>query len=121
MSAGKAVGLSLYATGNAAFARLAKPVQGYIKSGDNLTGALTRTHFFPEDFLHIVGVAEQGGRVPEAMVQQAEQYTEEAERRLAVLARLLGFGVWIAVASFIVFAIFRMAGMYLQTLQQFGA
>ncbi len=50
------------------------------------------------------------------MAQQAEQYTEEAERRLVVLSKMLGFLVWLVVACFIIFMIFRMAGVYLNAL-----
>jgi type IV pilus assembly protein PilC len=121
MPVGKAVALSLKGTGNAAFAVRNRVIQESLRTGDSLTRAFTRANLFPDDFLHIVAVAEEGGRVPEVMRQQAEQYAEEAERRLVVLAKVVGFGVWLAVACFLIFAIFRLAAMYLTYLNQLGA
>jgi type II secretory pathway component PulF len=117
MSPAKAVALSLKATGNAAFESRSKVVQDSIRSGESLTTALTQARLFPDEFLHIVGAAEEGGRVPEAMVQQAEQYTEDAELKLRVLSKMMGFGVWLAVAGFIVYMIFKTAFMYIGALE----
>jgi type IV pilus assembly protein PilC len=119
MSIAKGVGLSLKATGNAAFAATAPGIQESIRAGEDLLTAFTKARVFPEDFLHMLSVGEAGGRVPEVMRQQAEQYAEEAERRLAVVSKMMGFGVWLAVAAFIIFLIFRMATMYLNVLNSF--
>ncbi len=121
MSATKAAALSLNATGNAAFAASGRVIQESLRAGDHLTNALTKARLFPEDFLNIVAVGEEGGRVPEVMAQQAGQYSEEAERRLIVLSKVLGFVVWLIVASFIIFFIFTLAGNYFNALEQLGA
>jgi type IV pilus assembly protein PilC len=122
MRVGQALTLALRGTGNAAFANQAKPVRDSLKGGDDLTLALTRTRLFPDDFLHILAMAEQGGRVPEVMRQQAEQYEEDAERRLAVLTRLASFGIWLFVATLIIIAIFRLyATIYMPYLNQLSS
>jgi type II secretory pathway component PulF len=72
------------------------------------------------DFVNIIAVAEEGGRVPEVMANQAQYYEEEATRRLAVLTRIAGFGVWLFVASLIIMAIFRLASIYFNALNQAG-
>lgn len=114
----QALDLSLKATGNAFFATAAPGVKESLRSGDDLTVALTRTGLFPDDFLNVVAVGEESGRLPEAMAKQGEFYEEEAERRLAVLTKLAGFGVWAVVATIIVIAIFRFALIYLNAINQ---
>jgi type II secretory pathway component PulF len=107
MSIVQALGISLRGTGNATFAKCINIVQDSLRTGDPLAVALTKTRIFPDDFLHIVSVGEEGGRVPEIMRQQAKRYEDEAELRLAVATRLGGFGVWLFVALLIIIAIFR--------------
>lgn len=113
MSIVKALGLSLRGTGNAAYARKIPVVQDAIRAGNSLTMALAAAAIFPDDFLHIVGTGEEGGRVPEIMRSQAKRYEEEAELRLKVLTRVSGFGVWMVVAIFIIILIFRLFSVYL--------
>ncbi len=112
LPAPRALGLSLRGTGNAAYAKKAKVVQDALKRGDSLAEALTEARVFPDDFLHLVAVGEEGGRVPEVMRTRAKQYEEEAEMRLKVLTRVAGFGVWLIVAALIITAIFRLARVY---------
>jgi type IV pilus assembly protein PilC len=113
MSITKALRLSLQATDNGAFAASADRVQDAIRGGDDLTVALAQARLFPEQFLHVVGVGEESGRLTEVLGQQGEQYQEEAERRLRVLAQVAGWGVWLVVAVLIIIAIFRIFLTYL--------
>ena len=89
----RALGLSLRGTGNAAFAVRTKVVQETLRAGDSLTIALTRAGIFPDDFITIIAMAEEGGRVPEVMRQQADQYFELAEMKLRVLTRVASFAI----------------------------
>jgi type IV pilus assembly protein PilC len=107
MPIAQALGLSLRGTGNAAFAVRAKVVQETLRSGETLTVALTRARIFPDDFIMILAMAEEGGRVPEVMRQQADQYFELAEVKLRVLTRVSSFAIWFFVASLIVLVILR--------------
>jgi type II secretory pathway component PulF len=118
MPIAKALGLSLRATGNAAFASKAEVVQDSLVKGEDLTTALTSCRLFPQDFINIIAVAEEGGRVPEVMENQAKYYEEEAERKLTLLTRFAGMGVWLLVATLIVMAIFRLALFYINILNQ---
>lgn len=115
----EALDLSLRASGNAAFAARSEQVQTSIRSGDDLTTALAGTRLFTDEFVSIVATGEESGRLPEVMKHQAKFYEEEAERQLAVLTKLSGFAVWAFVAALIVVAIFRIAMMYLNTINQF--
>jgi len=107
MPIAQALRLSLRATGNAAFEAASPAVEASLRGGEDLALALTGGHVFPQTFLDIVAVAEEGGRVPEVMRQQAEAYEDEIKLRLTVLARMAGFGVWLVVAILIIIAIFR--------------
>jgi type IV pilus assembly protein PilC len=116
MPIGRALRLSLRATGNAAFVAQTAGVQETVGAGEELTAALERTRLFPEEFMRILAVAEESGRLNDVLKQQAEHYHEESSRRLAVLTTLAGYAVWGLVATFIIVAIFRIFGSYLKML-----
>ncbi len=102
-----AAGLSLRATSNPAFQERVPPVQAALRKGSDLTDALARTGLFREEFLQVMAVAETSGQEPESMRQQARQFEEEAELRLALVAQAAAWLVWFLVAAFIIVAIFR--------------
>jgi type II secretory pathway component PulF len=113
MSIGKAVKLSLNATGNTALAAAGDDIAKSLKKGQPLAEAMGRCPLFPVDFVQIVAVAEEGGRVPEVMRQQADRYHEEAALRMKTLVRMATMAVWFVYACFMVYAIFRVASVYL--------
>ena len=116
MPIARAIGLSFQATGNAAYAADARRIQESLKTGDNLTRAISQCRLLPEDYVNIIAVAEEGGRVPEVMVNQAHYYEEEAGRRLVFLTRAAGFAVWAFVAILIIFAIFKIFSIYVNAI-----
>jgi type IV pilus assembly protein PilC len=113
MPIARALRLSFRATGNSAFAAAADTAQKAVKGGDELTVALAQTHLFPEQFLQVLAVGEESGRLTDVLEHQGDQYAEEAERRLKVLATTAGWGVWMVVAGIIIFCIFRIALTYI--------
>lgn len=119
MSVTNAVRLSMRGTGNAAFDSHADAVCDEIKGGADLTAALRRCRLFPADFLDIMANAEEGGRVVEVMEHQGEYYEDEARRRMTILTRVAGWGVYLLVACFLIFMIFRIASVaYFQPLNE---
>jgi type II secretory pathway component PulF len=102
-----AVKRSLDATGNAAYPATYNEAAAGLRRGDDLTTILRACRIFPTDFLDTVANAEEGGRTPEVMEQQARFYQEESSLRLKILTRLAGLGVWLLVAVLIIVAIFR--------------
>ncbi|MCI0379760.1 MAG: type II secretion system F family protein [Gemmataceae bacterium] len=112
----KGLRLSLDATGNSAYTAQKDVVINALKYGEPLTEALTRTRLFTVEFLNIVAVAEESGRIPEVMRQQAEYYHEEASRRLTTLTKVASMLVWLVYAGFMVWAIFSIAGVYFSAL-----
>lgn len=116
MSIGKALRLSMRATGNAAFEGAVPAATSTVKKGDDVTLALKNTGLFPPDFLRIVEVAEESGTISEVMKQQAAHYNDEATRHLKFLTGVAGFVVWAAVGACIIFAIFRLYSTYIERL-----
>jgi type IV pilus assembly protein PilC len=112
----RAMRLSLRATGNSAFEAQSAKVEEAISAGEELTPALERTRLFPDEFLRILAVAEESGRLHDVMKHQADHYHEESSRRLAALTAVAGYGVWAVVAVFIIVAVFRIFLTYIKML-----
>jgi type IV pilus assembly protein PilC len=114
MSTGKALRLSLRVTGNGAFEAQSDRIEKRIKKGDALAKCIGMNPIFPAEFIAALNVGEESGQIPEVMARQAEYYREETTRRMKSLSRALAWGIYVLVGIFIIVAIFRMAGTYLQ-------
>lgn len=112
MPIGRSLQASLDATANGAFRGAAPQIIGMVNAGEDLTVALRESRLFPADFLHMVDVAETTGTVPEALHRLSPQFEDQARRSLAALTAVLGWGVWLLVAAFIIFVIFSIALWY---------
>jgi type IV pilus assembly protein PilC len=99
--------LSFRATSNGAFVGASPHVCELVMNGEELGTALEKSRLFPDEYLSIVDVAETSGTVPEALARLGPQFEDQARRSLAALAVALGWLVWVAVAGFIIFLIFR--------------
>jgi type IV pilus assembly protein PilC len=102
-----ALGLSLKATGNAAFVQRVPQVQDSLRSGNNLTVSLAQVGLFPVEFVQVLAVAEASGQIAEVMSQRSAHYRNEAEHQLTVLTKLAAFAVWLIVAVLIAVAVIR--------------
>ncbi len=98
---------SLKATNNGAFQDAAPELIGRIREGEDFSTAIAATGLFPEDYLHMVAVAETSGTVPETLYRLSPQFEDQARRSLKTLTTVLSGGIWLMVAAFIVFFIFR--------------
>jgi type IV pilus assembly protein PilC len=103
----KTLRLAFLATDNPAFVAASSHVDAALRQGNTITSSLERARVFPEKFLSAVGMGEESGRLPEAFRHQAEEYDDEARRRLGWLTRLAGWFVWLGVAVIIITCIFR--------------
>ena len=119
LSITQALRLSLESTGNAYFASRADGVVQALKNGQSLHEALEASGLFTSDFLDMIASSEISGSVPEMMRHLAEQYQEEAGRKMTMLTRVAGGAVWCAVAGFIIWAIFKLAFIYLNMFDAF--
>lgn len=119
MSVAKALRLSLRATGNSAYEATTDLVEGTVKAGDEISLALSRTGLFNDEFVRIVGVAEESGTLSEVMKHQGDHYHDEAGRRMKVLTAVAGFGLYALIGILIIIAIFRLyIGVYLDQINQ---
>lgn len=118
MDTKQAVRQSLRATGNAAYTRDEEQVVALIKQGREINEALRACSAFSQEFIEVIAVAEVGGQIPEVMIRQGEFYREEAARRLTFLTKVAGYLVWAMVAIMIIWAIFRIAGVYFAAVGQ---
>ena len=116
LSITKALQLSLDATGNAYFAAAADDIVRALNNGQTLHEALEASGVFASDFLEMIASSEVSGSVPEMMRVLAQQYQEETARQLTMLTRVAAGAVWCGVAAFIIWAIFRLAGVYFDAL-----
>ncbi len=116
LSITKALRLSLNATGNAHYAAQGDVVVAALKSGKSLHEALVDSCLFSDDFLNLIASSEEGGRVPEMMRHQADYYSEETARKLTALTQVATTIVWLIYAGFVIYAIFKIAGVYLSAL-----
>lgn len=99
--------LSFSATDNAAFETAAPIADAALRRGSSITDCVTRTELFPDEFLSMVAVGEESGRLPEVLHQQALYYDDQTRRKLAVLSKVASAVVWLTVAAIIVTAIIR--------------
>jgi type II secretory pathway component PulF len=116
LAIGKALRLSLEAAGNAVYLERADVIIGAVNDGEDLAVALSRGQVLPADFLSMVAVGEEGGRVVEIMRHQAAQYQEEAARRLKTLVGRITALIWLIYVCLMIVAIMNLAGIYLGAL-----
>ena len=112
MSAGKCAEVSLRSTQNKYFTQHQKTVAHRIRSGDTFYNAFAETGAFSQDFLDAVLVGEETGRIGESMSTLSRQYEQQAKVVMRTMAVVGGICVWLGVAAFIIFFIFRIAFFY---------
>ena len=103
-----ALRMSLRATDNEAFIGCTGLVQSSVRKGRDLTLALTKTRLFPEEFLSILAVAEESGRLSDVLKHQAAHYQEESSRYMKALATVANGGVWLVVGAILITVIFKL-------------
>ncbi len=109
---------SLKATNNGAFQNSTPLVCAGIREGEDLSVVLEASQLFPEDYLHMVSVAETSGTVPEMLNRLSPQFEDQARRSLKALTAVVSWLVWGAVATFIVFFIFRFFMWYVGMIRE---
>lgn len=118
MSVQKSIEASFRATNNGAFAAAIPDVNAAVTNGDDLSEALRWSGLFPEDFLQIIMVAEESGTVPEQLERLSPDFDDQARRSLKVLTTTASFVIWGAVATLIVYMIFKIFSQYIGMLNE---
>ncbi|VTU01733.1 Type II secretion system protein OS=Planctomyces limnophilus (strain ATCC 43296 / DSM 3776 / IFAM 1008 / 290) GN=Plim_1294 PE=4 SV=1: T2SF: T2SF [Gemmataceae bacterium] len=105
------------ATCNSAFLRGEPWAVAVVKKGNEISEALEASGApFPEEFHEMVRMGEETGNTSEVMERLTVRYREEAERKLKTAAEFTGYLIYGAVALGIIYAIFKIAGIYLGAL-----
>jgi type IV pilus assembly protein PilC len=116
MALTRALPLSLRSTRVLEYSDASDDVVRAVKSGREISEALSRSATYPRDFLDHLEIGERSGRLPESMALLSRQYQEQAQRALGTLTVLAGFAVWALVAMLIIAIIFKLAFFYLGTI-----
>jgi len=116
----KALQYSLGATNNAAFTGHFHGMATAVEGGATLREALERTRLFPPEYLEVVSIGEEAGKLSERFDWLAAHYDEKAQGAMKVLAGAIAATVWVCVAAVIIAFIFKLFLGYLGTLKEFG-
>jgi type IV pilus assembly protein PilC len=119
MDARRSMRTALQCTNMHHYEKHAAAIDASIKAGHRLHEALSDTHAFSAEFIGVVEVGEQSGRLSESLEHLFQQYEDRADALASGLATAATFAVWALVAGFIVFLIFRVASFYLATINSF--
>ncbi|MHC4406078.1 MAG: type II secretion system F family protein [Planctomycetota bacterium] len=114
----RAVLLSVRSARNARYTDGLKSIGRAIAAGDSVYEAFHATGVYPVDFLDAIQVGEQAGNLDDATARLAEQYRDRAEAamdRLGTFGFFLVFGV---IACIIIYMIFRVASIYLGSINE---
>ncbi|MBN1851152.1 MAG: type II secretion system F family protein [Pirellulales bacterium] len=112
MNARRAVQLAIDSAENALFSDHARQIERDIVDGQSVTDAFRASGAFPDEFLSMVAVGEESGRLAESMGRIANEYRDRETAALRFLAVVAGLIIWALVAAVIIFFIFRLAGFY---------
>jgi type II secretory pathway component PulF len=113
--------LAFGATDNPAFLAESAKAETMLRRGNSISESLASTNRFPKSYINSIAIAEESGHLPEMMQQHALEYGDFARRRLAVLNRIMATLVWLVVAGFVIWLIFRVfTQLYLGTVNKYA-
>jgi type II secretory pathway component PulF len=116
MGARRSMRLAIESTNNTLYIGLIPAVDRVLQRRYPMHEALRNTGAFPDEFVEVVEVGEQSGQLSESLARLSAQYQERAAASSKVLTSLATFGTWAAVALIIVLLIFRLAMVYVNTI-----
>jgi len=114
----KALQVSLRSTQNARYTGQSRRIDEEIAMGNSIYETFAATGVFPDDFLDVLAVGEQSGRLSESLAILASQYRDRAQAALATLTTIAGFLVWVVVAAIIISLIIRLFMFYLGAINE---
>jgi type II secretory pathway component PulF len=91
-----------------------------VEKGGTLTDALLATGLFPPEYMEVISVAEESGKVSERLDWLAKNYGERAETAMGALVNVAAKLIYACVAIIIIIFIFRIFTGYLGQLQGAG-
>jgi type IV pilus assembly protein PilC len=114
LRAEKSMFYSFRATANSRFQRGADHAVAVVKKGGEIADAIEASGApFPPDFHATIMVAEETGEMTAVCERLAENYREEAERRMKSASQMTAWTIYAGVSILIIIAIFSIANIYL--------
>ncbi len=107
----RSIRLALQSTGSEYYSGMSSHAAQAIENGASLAVALEATHLFPTDFLKRVEIGEISGADAESMQYMANEYEERAELALRSISMVASGVVWVSIAGFMIFMIYRIASV----------
>ncbi len=114
----EAVRQAAESTGNQAFAARGGAIAKAIDGGADLTGAMSETGIFPDEYMEVVAAAEESGKLSERFAWLASHHSERAQHRLRLLAGAMAKLVWVLMAIVLVYFILKLWMTRLGTLSR---
>ncbi len=113
---GEAVAESGRASGNAYAAWVLKRASGRLYQGEQLTPVLEETRLFDEDFINVVAVGEESGKLSESMQRVAAHYSEEADMSMQQLVTGIAWAIYIGMMLIMAYNIIVLYSGYISML-----
>ena len=110
----RSIRLALDSTGSEYYRSGAKASEEAIRGGSTLAGAMEATSVFPSEFIVNVETAELSGTDAESIERIARDYDERANLATKTISGLATGIVWLSVAGFLIFMIFRIMAVIAQ-------
>ena len=118
LDARRSMRLALRSTQNPHYTSQIATVDEAVQSGQEFHESLRRTRAFPEEFLISLEMAEVSGTHGETLGRVADEYRGQARTSALALIAAATVAVWLLVAAFLIFMIFRLAFFYFGTLDE---
>jgi type II secretory pathway component PulF len=109
----KTIRLAFMATDNMAFISAYPTVDASVRQGNTLYTSFSKAGVFTDRFLSAIAIAEESGKLPEALRYLSDEYDDESRRGMAWLTRVASFVVWLAVATLIIVCVFSIFKQYI--------
>jgi type II secretory pathway component PulF len=113
----EAVSESGIATNNAYASWVLGKASEHLREGEALTPTLAKTRLFPEDFINVVDVAEESGKIAESMQRVSEHYVEDADLSMTRLVSGIAWGIYIAMMIVMAYYIITLYAGYVGQIQ----
>ncbi len=114
----EAMQLAFDVSGNSAFKAEAPNVIDTVSNGESITSAFENINRFDEEYLAVISIAEETGKMTEKLDWLAGHYKEKTQTALTVISSLAAKLIWVAVSGFILFFIFRIFSAYVGQISQ---
>ncbi len=112
-----AVDLALQAANHVRFMAMRPRVWRSLQAGKSLYRTFAETEVFPQDWLDVLRVGEESGKLDEALDHLSRVYADRAAQAMKLLSVIGAVAVTLLIAGVIIFLIFRLALFYIGQIQ----